>query len=281
MYNSDETPKSDGFITLKVSSRPVKHYKIIRFEEEQLWDYKGVINKIKLASKKDGNFFILYLKRNQMDEIVINNQTDWSDYYFNNIIQNFIDNRRILKIEFDVIRNPISRKDLNIDFHNEEKLKVIMKNNSNQWFLNSLIGFIEKNKTIQEELKKHFIKEIFLNNNTEISNSASMNNIKSLNNSNINIKSELMNSIVIDKFNSIKKKIEVCQEIENSIKENESDSFVEDDLKMELSVSTNNDKIKHDILGDMPSFSSYYNEKVRMTYHEKFIRETAMDFEQN
>ena len=96
----------------------------------------------------------------------------------------------------------------------------------------------------------------------------------------INIKSELMNSIVIDKFNSIKKKIEVCQEIENSIKENESDSFVEDDLKMELSVSTNNDKIKHDILGDMPSFSSYYNEKVRMTYHEKFIRETAMDFEQ-
>ena len=87
MYNSDETPKSDGFITLKVSSRPVKHYKIIRFEEEQLWDYKGVINKIKLASKKDGNFFILYLKRNQMDEIVINNQTDWSEYYFNNIIQ--------------------------------------------------------------------------------------------------------------------------------------------------------------------------------------------------
>lgn len=279
MYNSDETPKSDGFITLKVSSRPVKHYKIIRFEEEQLWDYKGVINKIKLASKKDGNYFVLYLKRNLMDEIVIYNQTDWSDYYFNNIIQNFIDGRRILKIEFEVTRNPISRKNFNNDNHNEEKLRVILKNNSNQWFLNSLIGFIEKNKTVQEELKKHFVKEIFLTNNTEISNSASMKTVKSLTNSNVNIKTELMNSIVIDKFNSIKKKIEACQEIENSI--NESDSLVEDEIKTELSVSGSNDKINHDILGDIPSFSSYYNEKVRMTYHEKFIRETAMDFEQN
>ena len=47
MFHSDETPKSENYFTLKVSPRPVKHYKIVSFEEEKLWDYDAIIDKLK------------------------------------------------------------------------------------------------------------------------------------------------------------------------------------------------------------------------------------------
>lgn len=272
MFHSDETPKSDNCFTLKISPRPVKHYKIVSFEEEKLWDYDSIIDKLKQVARKN-YFFILFLKRNQMEEVPIYNKADWNDYYYNNIIQAFIDNRKILKIEFDALKEEPRLSEKDMIRINEDKLRVIMKYNSNQWFINSMIGLLQNNEVIQKEIKKYFIKEIFSNNNTTNSmidkKVLSQNSIKR---SNVDINSELINTIIIDKFENIKSKIETCQEIESTMKNSKSDNG--DELKLEMSLVKTNNNGKTELIEELPPFASYYADNIRTTFHEKFMRET-------
>lgn len=273
MFHSDETPKSENYFTLKVSPRPVKHYKIVSFEEEKLCDYDAIIDKLKQMARRN-YFYILFLKRNQMDEVAIYNKADWNDYYYNNIIQAFIDNRKILKIEFDALKEVPKLSDKDMKRINEDKLRVIMKYNSNQWFLNSMIGLLESNEVIQKEIKKHFIKELFSNNNTTNSmidnKKINQNNLRR--SSNVEINTELLSSIVIDKFERIKNKIDACQEIESTMKNSKSDA--EDELKMEMSLVKTTDNGKAELIEELPPFASYYADNIRSTFHEKFMRET-------
>ena len=209
-----------------------------------------------------------------MDEVAIYNKADWNDYYYNNIIHAFIDNRKILKIEFDALKEVPKLSEKDMIRINEDKLRVIMKYNSNQWFLNSMIGLLESNEVIQKEIKKHFIKEIFSNYNTTNSmvdnKKINQNNLRR--SSNLEINSELLSSIVVDKFERIKNKLDACQEIESTMKNSKSDT--EDELKMEMSLVKTNDNGKAELIEELPPFASYYADNIRVTFHEKFMRET-------
>ena len=254
MYDSNIYDNSNREITIKISARPVKYYKISKCSEENLKDYKFFQNLSKHKGKYQTTFFLI----KGTSEVKITDNDDWNDYYNNGVIKKLIDSRGVLKVEY--VENKQSHQRLtqeDIKQKNEKKFTTIMKFYTSEWLIGHLKEVLIENENIQKEMINYFCGKIFSVKNGE-SEKNNTNGIKS-NAEKTAITPECFNNVIGEKLEKIKKKLEVCREIEDSLQEEE----VENSHGSEEKENP-----------QWASFSDYYDNSIRETFQQKIIRET-------
>lgn len=254
MFNSDyaiqDNTPSDDIITLKVSKRPAKYYQFIKYEKEKMYDYKYLLSKIQLISKKN-YYHIIYLKKRNNEELKIVCESDWSDYFFNNTIEEFIDSRNILKIEFELTKHKPKQTNPN------EKTLEILSHYQSEVFMNKFIGFLNKNDNIQNDFYEYLMKEIQTNNG----NKSSIEGIQLKRNNN-NVQSPQVKEILKKKFAEIQNKIILLNKLVTNISKDDLNN-TEDVIEEEINGAENS----------FQPFDSYYDTNKLTSFRSKIINE--------
>lgn len=252
--NKDNTP-SDDIITLKVSKRPAKFYQFIKYEKEKMYDYKYFLSKIQSISKKS-YYHILYLKKRTNEELKIVSESDWNDYFFNNIIEEFIDSRKILKIEFELTKQKQSETNPN------EKTLEILSHFQSEVFMNKFLGFLNKNDTIQNEFYDYLMKDIQTNNAYKRTI-----DIKYIKKNSSSSQSPKVRDIMKKKFTEIQNKIILLDKLVNNVDAN--DLNINDEGLEEEESNENGNGNENAI----QPFCSYYDTNKLTSFRSKILNE--------
>ena len=194
-----------GEISLKISQIPVKHYKLFYCSKYNLKSYDYILTKVEETLTHKSNYnYILYLRNNNDSEsIAILNENDWNDYYNNNIITKFIDNKQTIKIHFKKLNFKTRLTEKKLIENQINKINILLKYCSNEQIINLLISFLTKNKSIQNDLSSYILNSMIKSNNIQYIN--------------------FFNEILTKRFQKIKETLKLCNSLTNSIDNDDSD----------------------------------------------------------
>lgn len=155
-----ESNKSD--LNLKLSARPVKHYKLVRCDKNKIQEYSYLVENIRAHSGQSQNYPLqIYLKKGTNEEVVIANENEWISYFQGRSIREFIDSKNTLKIEYNINKPDKS------DDSKETKLKAIIKEINGNDLLRIVFNNVLKNNEIKNEIKDDMLRTILKKENLD------------------------------------------------------------------------------------------------------------------
>lgn len=236
-------------IYIRIGKKNEKKKKKIERPKYFLSSYKDFLQELNLENNDESKKFRLYLKHQEIEEIIIDNKKVWNFLYNFSIIQECIklnkNNHEMLDIEYEVIEDNQDKSNPNLS----NVINYIIKKDyiSQNFYLDVLYKFIEKYKG---EFKNFFISELifYKTKNKEEEN----NNISEIVETEKFLKSfkEKIKNInqTLSNFNKISKIIEDEKSQEIFEKSETNEAFFTDLKSKEIKNNSLNDSINENLI---------------------------------
>ena len=184
--------KNNFFVKLKGYDKNEKNTSILKreFDYKSLKNFDIMMNNfinliLEIRKKGYGNRVpIIVIHHPEIGEIFIYSREQWDLYYKFNIIEDCINNKKILKAEYTLVfKEEMEKMSQNIIDNKKCVIKYIIKNLPLKVHLNTILNFLKERKDIAKKYEKYLLEKLI---NYDINKlSTSFENENNINNDNL------------------------------------------------------------------------------------------------